>query len=283
MVKLALVVSVAGGLLCACSGDPLDDDEHIAGWANSASALGVYTNGYEPLAVAHGDLTFIDPACPAVSQTGVSQSVDKVTIAGDGCVNSEGDQFFGSATVLRTPVTWDLAMDEYGHARDGAPVARVSGTFYVAELDIDRYSFEVDIASRGGLDMDIQYTGRIEGTHAGPTVWEGTGTVTRDGPAINSGTVSAFTRSQLRDNDICPGQSISGSTLLASENHDVEIKYDGAMDCDDDNSARWLRNGEDQGTIKGVTCSSGDGTSGWLGSLVVLMAVLLRPRRSTHG
>ncbi len=260
--------------LCGCQqDDALDDAAFIAGWANSASALGVYTQGFEPLHVANGDSMYADPACPQVSDDGTT-----VTITGDGCMNTEGDEFFGSATIVRGDGALNLTMTGYGHARDGAEVARVSGTFVVAEVGSDAYTFDVLVESRGGLDMDIDYSGRVDGTFDGPQVWNGRGTISRAGGAIHDGMVVATTVNQLRDNDVCPLEGLSGFTELVSEHRIAVIHYDGATDCDDDHSARWTLDGVDQGTVTGVTCSSGGGTSG-LAALLLLLGLAYVRRR----
>ncbi|MCG8418967.1 MAG: hypothetical protein MJE77_13605 [Proteobacteria bacterium] len=265
-------VSILIIALCACQGDPLEDAGDIAGWANSASSLAVYTHGYEPIAIADGEITLADPSCPVV----VDHST-KVTITGDGCIDSKGDEFFGTATVVRTATGLELTLDGYGHGRDGGAVSLVTGTFAVTSSGQNVHTFNVDLISRGGIDTDIVYTGRVEGTYDEPTLWNGSGTIRRNDMTINSGRVEATTVDQLRDNDICPGQNVSGVTTLASEEHTVEITYDGASDCDDDYSARWSRNGQDQGVVTGVTCSTSGRGGSWLGlALVVGLAFVLR-------
>ena len=66
--------AVAGVLaLVGCQHDPLSDPAQIAAWANAASALGVFTHGYEPLAFADGQLSFADPECPVTSDDGTTR------------------------------------------------------------------------------------------------------------------------------------------------------------------------------------------------------------------
>jgi MYXO-CTERM domain-containing protein len=57
----------------------------------------------------------------------------------------------------------------------------------------------------------------------------------------------------------------------------VVIEYDGASDCDDRDSARWSRDGDDRGTIEGITCSTGG--PGGLGALALVLCLVVRRRR----
>lgn len=269
MVKLVLAVAL-GSLTCACQGDALDEAEHIAGWANSASALGVYTHGYEPIAFADGQQQFADPACPVTTDDGTT-----VAIAGDGCIDSEGDQFFGAASVVRTATGVEVTFDQYGHARDGGAVGRLTGTFDASAVGVDLYSFDAELTSTGGIVMSISYSGTVAGTYDGPTVWNGSGTISREGAVINDGVVTATTVDQLRDNDICSGESISGTTTLVSDEHTVVITYDGATDCDDDNSARWSRDGVDQGFVTGVACAASPANGSGATTILLIGLALL--------
>jgi hypothetical protein len=71
---------------------------------------------------------------------------------------------------------------------------------------------------------------------------------------------------------------------MVSNEHTVVITYDGATDCDDDDSARWSRDGEDQGLVAGVTCSLGGGQTTCAGTIALVVAViLLAGRRRRDG
>ncbi len=261
---MALAVAVGCG-----GADPLSDADHIAGWANAASALGVFTHAYEPLAFADGELAFADPACPPTTDDGTV-----ATIAGNGCIDSEGDSFHGTATIERTAGGGRvLTMTRYGHGRDGAAVGRVTGTVVVTVEGPDFYGFDADLSVSGGLQTEIDYVGTVAGGYTGPTLWNGTGTVRREGAVVHDGTVQATTVDQLRDNDICPGEGISGTTTLVSDEHTVVITYDGGESCDDDDAARWSRDGEDQGFVTGVVCAIGSPASRGGGAPVALLAL----------
>jgi uncharacterized protein (TIGR03382 family) len=266
--SILIVLAVAG-----CHDDPLSKAGNIAGWANASSALGVFTTGYEPLAFAAGQAPYADPACPATTDDGTT-----VTITG-GCVDIAGVEWFGVATVVRgAGGRLDLTLDGHGNDAFGGP-ARATGTFLVEELAADHHAFDVDLVQRGGITTTVRYTGDVVGGLTGPTTWNGSGTISREGDFFDSGTVEAVTVDQLRDGALCPGEGVSGRTTMTSDEHTVVIEYDGATACDDADAARWSRDGEDQGTIDGVTCSAG-GRGGPGAAALVALAVVLARRRS---
>jgi hypothetical protein len=275
----------AAVLLAACGGDqdPLESPEMIAGWANAASALGVFSLGHEPLSFADGQSSFPDPACPATSDDGTT-----VTITGNDCVDSDGTIWLGSATVVRTGAgDRSLAVDGYGKTGDPDIFSVVTGTFEVTEIGADLHEFVVDVGEHGGVASAILYTGTVQGTYGARTRWNGSGSVARSGGAIINGAVDATTVDQLRDDAACSLESLSGTTTMVSPEHTVVITYDGDTDCDDDNSARWSLDGVDQGLVTGVVCAigrPGRGASSGAGAGLLLLAlaclgVTLRGRR----
>lgn len=272
-----LVLAVFAGA-CGRNADPLSNPEQIAGWANSASSLGVFTRAYDALAFTDGELAFEDPGCPARADDGTTATLD-----GD-CTDSRGTAWSGSATIVRTADNGrDVTLSNYGRASDPELASFVSGTVAVREIGPDEFSFAVDVRESGGIETDIQYDGTVAGSYDGPTLWNGSGTVARDSVVIDSGSVSVETVDQLRDNDICAGQGISGFTRLVSPEHEVVVTYDGVTDCDDNDAARWSLDGEDQGLIEGVACSaSGSNRGAWWWAVLLLVlwvSVAARPRR----
>jgi len=271
MTRFPAVLLLALG--CGGGGDPLEDVDHIAGWANSSSAFGVYSLAHEPLGVANQAFSFEDPSCPATSDDGTT------AIITGGCEDSEGRTWAGEVTVLRRAGGWSLTFDGFGDDRfDG--MARVTGTFEFDEEGEDFYSFEADFDRDGGIESHTLYSGTVEGGYQGATVWNGSGQVSRDGIVINSGSVDAETVDQIRDNEVCPGEGVSGSTTMTSPEHVVVITYDGDTDCDEDDAARWALDGEDQGLVTGVTCSAGGPAGAGAGLLLFLLAASLRRRRA---
>lgn len=273
----SIATAVVLALGCGRGGDPLEEAEHIAGWANASSAFGVYSLAHEPLGVANQAFSFDDPACPTVSDDGTT-----VVVTG-GCEDSDGRAWAGEVTVLRRDDGWDLDFDGFGDDRFGG-MARTSGIFELDELGEDAYSFLAYLDRDGGIESHISYSGRVEGGYDGPTVWNGSGSVSRDGVVINSGEIDAETVNQVRDNEVCPGEGVSGTTTMTSPEHTVVITYDGESDCDDDDAARWSLDGEDQGLVTGVTCSAGGPAGPFAALLVLLLALAIsRGRRAGRG
>jgi hypothetical protein len=123
----------------------------------------------------------------------------------------------------------------------------------VRETGTDTYEFTVSMVVEGGMTTTIEYEGTVSGDFDTPTTWNGSGQVIRDGVLPPTGTVDAVTDDQYFD-DVCP-EAASGTTTLQSEGHTAVITYDGATDCDDDAAALWSVDGDDRGTIEGVTCA----------------------------
>lgn len=265
MRALALIVAVAG---CG-GGDPLDRKQDIAGWANAASAMGAYEWVREPVAFADGAFSYADAACPAAATAGTT-----TTVTG-GCTDSAGHAWTGTATVEHAGTTRTVTLTDYGNDAFGGAV-KTTGTVTITEQAADQHAFEVDLVGGGGITTTTRYSGTVAGGYATPTTWNGSGTITRDGDFFNGGTVTATTVDQVRDNDRCAGEGFSGTTTITSDAHVVVISYDGDTACDPDHSARWSRDGEDQGILAGVTCSAGGSGTGWV---ALSLALLLWPAR----
>lgn len=246
--SLLAVVLLAG---CAGGGTDLDDPEHVTAWANSASALAVFAPAYEPLATADGVSSFDDASCPQVEDDGTT-----LTIGGD-CTDESGTQWIGSARVVRgADGTYELSLEGYGSGDANGSPARVTGTFRIAPTDDGAHTFIADYVQEGPLTLEVDYEGRVEGDYDSATLWSGSGTVARSGSTDVSGTAQATTTDQFRDATICPNQSLSGSTLLLIDERTLLIEYDGATNCDEALTARYFVDGEERGTVEGITCSA---------------------------
>src|SRR5262249_22069468 len=242
---------------------------NIAGWANASSAIGAFEWVREPVAFADGKFDYGDPACPVTAVAGAT-----TTITG-GCTDRDGHRWSGTATVehdrLRT-----VTLDAFGNDAFGGLLLS-TGTVTITEQAADRHAFEVNMVGRGGITTTTTYSGTVVGTYDTATTWNGSGTITRTGDFYAGGTIDAVTADQVRDNAACAGEGFSGTTTMISDEHVVVITYDGDTACDSDHSARWSRDGKDQGIVSGVTCNAGGSGTGWIAA--ALVALVLRRRR----
>jgi MYXO-CTERM domain-containing protein len=261
-------------LLVGCGDDPLAVDKNISRWANSGSSLGAFALVREPVAFAGGAGDYPDPACPVRAKDDTT-----ATLLGD-CTDSDGRAWTGSATVTRDGATLQVDLDEFGNDALGGAL-RASGVVTIEELGPDEHAFEVDVTTRGGITTTVLYSGHVAGGYTGPTTWNGEGTVRMDGDFFDGGAITVKTVDQVRDDDRCAGEGLSGTTTMTSTEHEVVITYDGETNCDPDHSARWSRDGKDQGVIAGITCSTG-GPAG-LGLVMVVLGGLIVRRRSSLG
>lgn len=274
-----LLVSV---LFFGCSDDgttDLDNPDHVREWANAASALAVFSNAYSSVATVDTGDDFGSGGCPTVEDDGTT-----VVVTG-GCTQSGSNvEWHGSATIVRTANGYEATFDGYGAGPEGEGANELTGTFIVETTADDTHTFVADYKWGGLIEVDVNYTGNVVGGYTGPTLWNGTGAITRSGFTDASGTVTATTVDQLRDNDQCNGESLSGTTTIVHGDRTLLIEYDGATDCDDENSARYSVDGEDRGTIDGITCSASWGRSApWALLLPLGAATLLALRRRRKG
>lgn len=256
---------------CANTSD-LEDPEQVRAWANSASALAAFLPAHEPLAFAENGRVPDDPSCPVIEDDGTT-----LTVTGD-CTDTSDVEWRGLATVLRTTEGgYDVTLDGYGHGDDDPAV--VTGTITVAPAGAG-WSFDADFRQEGLTTVEVDYEGTLEGDSEGPTTWSGEGTITRGGFTDASGTSTARTEAQRRDPS-CSNQSWSGSTTIEHEGRTLVVTYDGETDCDDDAAARYSLDGEDRGTVDGVSCSATPGRGApWLAlSLLGVVGLWLYRRR----
>ena len=254
---------------CAGSSD-LDDPDHARAWANSGSALAAFLPAYEPLAIAEGQRVPPDPACPRVEDDGATARIS------GGCLDSAGTEWVGAATVTRDG-GFAVALDGFGEAEEDP--ARVDGAIRITRTGPDAYTWEADYAQDGLVTLDVDYGGALAGGWEGPTVWSGSGTVTRGGFTDAAGTSAVTTVDQVRD-PACGNQSWSGTTTVEHGGRTLVIEYDGETDCDDDSTARYSVDGEDRGALDGVSCAAapGRGAPAVAPGLGLALALLIRRR-----
>jgi hypothetical protein len=211
----------------------------------------------------------MDPACPATTNDGTT-----ATITG-GCIDLEGVERFGSATIVRGAAgTRTATFDGYGETSPiGTPL--LTGSVEIREVSATSHEFDVDLVHEGGVTTTVVYAGTVEGTYGTRTVWNGSGTVTRRGPVRPTGTVEVSTTDEVLDDALCTGQAASGSTSISAGGREVVITYDGAVECDTELAARWSVDGEDRGTILGIVCAAAHPRAGRQGGAFALVAIAM--------
>ncbi len=261
-----LGVCLALPWLAACGADddfkptpPFSNLDDVRVWANASSALGVYSNVYQVLAVADGHETFADAQCPVVADDGTT-----FTAVGD-CTDSAERDWTGQATVERDGDDRKLTLD--GFNGDTGVV-----TQHLVEPGLHEFTATLEL---GGV-TSIDYSGSVRGDYTGESVWNGSGQVKRQGFLAPNGEVHATTLDEIVADAVCSGQPASGSTTLESGQDTAVITYDGETDCDDDKNAQLSVNGKDRGMIDGISCAvHACGTGGGSRSAAVAIASVL--------
>lgn len=274
-----LLVSV---FFFGCSEDTTDFDnpDHVREWANDVSpgALVLPAQG-TLLTVINGE-EFGADGCPTVEDDGTT-----VIVTGNDCVTPDNAIWRGSVTIVRNGNRYEATFDQWDvGAATSEIIESLTGSFSVEVLPDETYHFDADYKTEGLISRQVEYTGRIVGNIDGMLLGNGSGTITRSGFTDASGTVTATTIDQLRDGNQCDNESLSGTTTIVHGNRTLTIEYDGATDCDDESSARYSVDGEDRGTIDGITCSASWGRSApWALLLPLGAAALLALRRRRKG
>ncbi len=247
MIARALFLAL---VLAACNSDELDDVDHVRTWANTASAVAVWSHAHGPIAFADGEGPFRDPMCPTTADDGTT-----VTIEG-GCTDAMGKRYVGSATIRRDGDDRTLMLDGYGAFDDPDLEATLTGTVTLVRMEDEplAHLFDAELVHEGGLTTTVDYRGRIVGGYEGRVTFSGEGDIERDGLGQPTGEVHATTTDEVLDNDVCNGQAVSGRTSIEMDGHEAIVTYDGATDCDEDEAAQWSYDGEDRGRVDGVVC-----------------------------
>src|SRR5262245_40048137 len=193
LLPLALLVLACGSDKEFSAAPPFEDVEDVKVWATSASAVSVYSHAYESIGVADGVLDYDDPACPVLSDDGVTMTVT------NGCTDVNGREWRGTATVIRDGDARSLAFDGFDGNDGSVELRRVGASLreFDAELVI------------GGV-TSIRYAGSIDGDYVGRAVFNGSGRVRREGYFSPTGTVEATTVDEVVDDETCSGQPVSG-------------------------------------------------------------------------
>lgn len=287
----ALSLSLAA---CGSSHDPfearppardstLENADNVRIWVTSTSAFSLYAHIYEPVAVADGEKTFADPACPVTEDDGTTLTAE------GGCTDIDGVEHVGKLTVERS-ANGDRAVrfEDFGTHKPGQSTDTRDGDGQVRRVDDTSHDFSLSLVHDGGVRETIEYEGHVSGGYEGRTVWSGAGTVVREGLLPPVGSAEVSTNAEVVDDDVCSGQPISGNTMVKNAAGDtVVVTYDGDVDCDDDEAATYTLNAEPRGKITRISCAACPGRPGAGGTLLGALALVgwafvVRRRRAYH-
>lgn len=258
----------------------LTDTEEVLLFS-SASAPGVFISAALPLLTISADqLSGEEVTCPEIVVEGA------VTTYTGGCTAEDGVEWFGVAVSDEaTGVTYE----DFGYTRASEDCSGVmetlsfSGGIAVVESEgMTEFDIDVVIAIEGAEDdcstqsevQAIAYEGS-QAVSGEVTTWNGSGQY----GSLLHGVVEAATVDEVLHDAGCATEAESGTTTLSSGANEVVITYDGATDCAENSTVTWTLNGEEQGELEGVACSSRGGPMG--GALLVLAGLVgaLRRRR----
>jgi hypothetical protein len=126
-----------------------------------------------------------------------------------------------------------------------------------------------------GMGLDVEMTRHSEtlGEEEEEVTWNHTGQAACKSIAV-SGHMDVETIDEVTNDSVCGTEAISGSTRFTTSEHTAAVHYDGATDCSEESTVTWTLDGDVQGEISGVACSTtanGRGLSGVLLSMGVLL------------
>lgn len=278
--RVALVLALAASTGCSASHHllrkapptPLGDAASVTIWEGLARADFLHS-------LAGWITTFEDQSepCPRVERDGA------VAVVTGGCTDGSGSMHTGRARMVTKDGVVRARLHEFGDED-----TRISGTVRV----------EAEGERRFALDLRVDSTAPMKDLAPGATwlVIDAHGHRDATGRWQVEGEIAAEGRGRARirgtdielDDDRCTHEPLSGRTELWSGDHYVEIRYDGATDCDAARTAKWWRDGVEQGELEGIGgagCSvgsrSGLGPQG--GVLLLLSLIGLRRRRRRRG
>jgi len=269
----------------------LESSDDVQPWSGSASAATIFFSSMTIMLVA--DLAHQgDDAtnCPEVITEGA-----KKTYRG-GCTDESGKTWFGTAVT-----------EEFSQEETSLGVIRYEGFGYestkpcggqtaASSLKVDgeikgegsknssKPTFDINFRMAVSSVSDdctvksdtliIDYAGGFEKLGNGQK-WRGKGWI----GTASRGKLEVSTEEQIIDTQACLHESISGSTTLKSGKNTVVVTYDGATDCDEDSTAHWSLNGQDQGEMAKIGCSAGGGGMGLAWGALAALLILLPRRR----
>ena len=252
----------------------LSDVDQIESTAWVTSAPMAYAMGILPVAYAEIQAP---SGCPFESVE------DGVVTWSGGCMDTELNEWFGTATQTGDHTSYDhfgyMPEDKCqvssGMVNHGDIIAVEDGgdrTFQI-EVMVEHATFDADCGERRTV-VAYDYRGTSLESGLDSTIWNGEGTLGTE----TWGVLEAETVGEILDDQVCPTEAEAGKTSLMAGGDLVEIYYDGATDCDEEGTTPWTFNGDYQGELTGMGCSSlplGP-TLGGLSWLCMLLAVRRR-------
>lgn len=273
--SLTIVALGLSGLGCSASGRALRsappaalaEPAPVLAWEDLARPDGLYT-----IATFVGLVGAQEGPCPRVERSG------SVTTVHGKCTDPQGDRIEGKARVIERNGETLVRLRGYGDAE-----AKVWGR--VRLWTEPRPHFTIDLRIEPGLELE-----HVPGPAPAWTAIEAEGHRDEHGAWQAEGRLAAegHGRVRMRATDVvlgdeCSHEPLRGTTELWAGDEHVVITYDGATDCDSDGTARWSRNGVDQGELSGIdgslSCDADEQQGGGAVPMSGAMLLMLGLRR----
>ncbi len=218
-----------------------------------------------------------DGECPAVDESGNS------TVVTGGCTDASGKVWTGKASHKTDGAVSRVRLRDFGQGQ-----ARLTGT---VELEAnDRPQFAMNLRMEGptlhsGPDAPQWMALDVRGARETNGAWSGEGDLAAQG----KGRVRMKAHDIMFDDKGCGHEPVAGRLELWSGEHHVVVDYDGATDCDPTGTARWSRDGVEQGELDvdgGLDCNPMPAKGSpppVSGALLLLLGVGRRRVRRTPG
>jgi hypothetical protein len=284
----------------------LTTDENIVVWAQ-ASAPNVFLQALLPSLLIADQISRWQeagnaglPDCPVLTgynEMGEATGTD--TSAVGGCTDYTGVEWVGSNSQYMLDASTIVMLNEgFGTATPSTDCEGENDDFGIhsysewSGFEGDTYTIRMVSALTStthyvddscspvdeGMALDVVMTRKsVTAGKAEEVTWNQEGH-TASKTIVATGQMDIETVDEVTNDSICTSEAISGSTHFTTSVQTAAVHYDGATDCSDDSTVTWTLDGEEQGEISGVACSSTANARG-LGGLALSMGLLLIARR----